>query len=53
MEYFEETWQESLLYLNVFVIVFVFLLVRSCFIITLIKSLKGQEAQTLLFEGVL
>ena len=49
--------------LNVFVIVFVivivlvfvvvFLLVRSCFLIALIKCLKGQKYQRLLFEGVL
>ena len=36
--------------LNVFV--FVFLLVRSCLLITLIKCLKGQKSLGLLFEGV-
>ena len=49
--------------LNVFVIIFVivivlvfvivFLLVRSCFLIALIKCLKGQKSQRLLLEGVL
>ena len=40
---------------NIFVIVFVFvfLLVRSCFLTTLIKCLNGQNSQRLLFEGVL
>ena len=37
----------------VFVFVVVFLLVRSCFLIALIKCLKGQKSQRLLFEGVL
>ena len=37
----------------VFVFVVVFLLVRSCFLIALIKFLKGQKSQRLLFEGVL
>ena len=37
----------------VFVFVVVFLLVRSCFLITLIKCLKVQKSQILLFEGAL
>ena len=37
----------------VLVFVVVFLLVRSCFLIALIKCLKGQKYQRLLFEGVL
>ena len=37
----------------VFVFVVVFLLVRSRFLIALIKCLKGQKSQRLLFEGVL
>ena len=37
----------------VVVFVIVFLLVRSCFLIALIKCLKGQKSQRLLFEGVL
>ena len=37
----------------VFVFVVVFLLVRSCFLITLIKYLKVQKSQMLLFEGAL
>ena len=49
-------------FLNVFVIVFVFvigfafaivfLMVRSCLFITLIKSLKGDKSSEALFEGV-
>ena len=31
---------------------FFFLFVRSCFLITLIKCLKGQKSQRLLLEGV-
>ena len=37
----------------VFVFVVVFLLVRSCFLITLLKCLKVQKSQILLFEGSL
>ena len=37
----------------VFVIVVVFLLVRSCFLIILIKCLKGHNSQRSLFGGVL
>ena len=37
----------------VFVFVVVFLLVRSCFHITMIKCLKGQKSQRSLFKGVL
>ena len=37
----------------VFVFVVVFLLVRSCILIALIKCLKGQKSQGLLFEDVL
>ena len=42
-----------IVFVFVFVFVVVFLLVRSCFLITLIKCLKGQKSQRLLFEGVL
>ena len=37
----------------VFVYVVVFLLVRSCFLITMMECLKGQKSQILLFEGAL
>ena len=37
----------------VFVYVVVFLLVRSCFLITLIKCPNGQKAQSSLFGGIL
>ena len=39
-----------IVFLFVFVFVVIFLLVRSCFLITLIKCLKGQKSQRLLFE---
>ena len=37
----------------VLVFIVVFLLVRSCFLIALIKCLKVQKSQILLFEGAL
>ena len=42
-----------IVFLFVFVFVVIFLLVRSRFLIALIKCLKGQKPQRLLFEGVL
>merc|ERR1712001_686198 len=38
---------------NMFVFVVVFLLVGSCCLVTLIKCLKVQKSQILLFEGAL
>ena len=53
--FFEDVFHLSLsfFFFIVFVFVIVFLLVRSCPLITLIKSLKGHKSQGSLFECVL